>query len=103
MTFLNNVLEFDWQPAYGNIRLEAGANNVVEGLGMNNHFFDVVGDRLYKTGFLLFGIAAIILLLLWVAKVIPFEVGFIGFAMSGVSVGSLFGIKALFRRFADWN
>ncbi|WP_433581363.1 hypothetical protein [Paenibacillus amylolyticus] len=103
ITFQNNVLEFDWQPAYGNIRLEPELNNVLEGLEMNNHFFDVLGDRLYKTGFLLFGGTAILLLLLWVARLIPFEVGFVGFTMSGFSFAGLFGIKALFRRFADWN
>ncbi|SDW30136.1 hypothetical protein [Paenibacillus sp. PDC88] len=91
---------FEFQPAYGNIKLDVVGN--LEGIEMDNRFFDIIGDRLYKSGFLLFGAASILLLVLWLTNVIPFEVGVIGSVMSILVVIMLGGMKLLFGRFSDW-
>lgn len=74
----------------------------MEGTFMDNRFFDVMGERLYLTGYIVFGAATVLLLLLWGVKVIPFEVGLVGSVMSIVVVALLSGMKLLFGRFSRW-
>ncbi|MCI1778099.1 MAG: hypothetical protein LKI04_29200 [Paenibacillus lautus] len=93
-------VSFDFHPAYGNMKLEVNEN--LEGIDMNNRFFDVLGERLYKSGFILFGTGSIVLLILWMLDLLSFEVGFVGFLMSLVAVTLLGGMKFLFGRFSRW-
>jgi hypothetical protein len=98
---INKFLEISRKSSYITVIRHNESTNFSEGLEMDNHFFDVVGDRLYKTGFLFFGIAAILLLILWGMKILPFEIGFIGFTMSSFSIILLISIRFLFGRFSD--
>ncbi|MCF2719315.1 hypothetical protein LWE69_19945 [Paenibacillus sp. UKAQ_18] len=91
---------FYFEPAYVNMQLNI--LNLMEETEMNNHFFDVVGDRLYKTAFTVFGAGVIFLPLLWLFKVIPSEVSMIGTFMSACSLIMFGGIKLIFRRNFPW-
>lgn len=91
---------FDLQPAYDNIKVQL--SDYLEGTIMDNRYFDVVSDRLYKSGFAVFGTASILLPMLWLFKVIPIEIGLIGSVMSLTSVIAMAGMKFLFRRNFPW-
>lgn len=78
-------------------------HNNMEDFEMDNQYFDVMSDRLYKIGFSVFGIASILLLSSWALGFIASEIGLIGSVMCIASTTALAGLRFLFRRAFECN